>query len=167
MIPRRMLAILERDLIRVYGRDLSIRTLGKALFNPAVRAVLLVRASQSCKPFWYLLRGRLRRAYGIQVAQSAEIEGGLYLPHPLGIVICEGALVREGATIFQGATIALRHGEAPILAKDVTLLPGCVVAGGVTVGAGATVGANTYVDRDVPPKSLAIRGGDLTFRGQG
>lgn len=97
-------------------------------------------------------------AFGSDIAIEAEIGGGLYLPHPHGIVI-GSCRIGRGVTILQTVTLgAKRVGEreAPVVCDGVVISAGAVVLGGVTIGEGAVIGANAVVLTDVPPGATAV-----------
>lgn len=101
---------------------------------------------------------RTCRAFGSEIAIGATVEGGLYIPHPYGIVIGV-ATIGHDVTILQNVTIGNR-GEAgaagAVIGDGAYLGAGAAIIGAVTVGARARVGANAVVTRDVPPAATAI-----------
>ena len=97
-------------------------------------------------------------AFGSELAIGAEIGGGLYVPHPFGIVVGCSRLGRR-IHLLQNVTLGRRTPDDPRdpeIADDVTIAAGAVVLGAITVGAGATIGANSVVLTDVPPRATAI-----------
>ncbi|MGL4314912.1 MAG: serine O-acetyltransferase, partial [Sphingomonas sp.] len=101
---------------------------------------------------------RTCRAFGSEIAIGATVEGGLYVPHPYGIVIGV-AMIGHDVTILQNVTIGNR-GEAgtpgAVIGDGAYLGAGAAVIGAVTIGARARVGANAVVTRDVPPGATAV-----------
>ena len=95
--------------------------------------------------------------FGSELGLAAKIAGGLYIPHPFGIVvgICE---VGRDVAIMQNVTIGRKtpfDDGAPCICDGAFLSAGCVVLGDVTIGTGSTVGANSVVVDDVPPNSVS------------
>lgn len=89
--------------------------------------------------------------FGSEIALAAEIGGGLYVPHPYGIVVGRCRLGRN-LVLQQGVTIGNRgvtDTGAPAIGDDCALGAGCAVLGDVTIGDGVQVGANSVVVRDV------------------
>jgi serine O-acetyltransferase len=125
----------------------------RAASNPSVHAVALLRltltAPATTRPLW---RNLLIAKHSIDVGDGASIGPGLYLPHPLGIVIGRYARVGARARLYQHVTLGSKthHDEEyPTLEDDVVVYPGTVIAGPVRIGAGAVIGANSFVARDV------------------
>ena len=98
----------------------------------------------------------IRHAYGCSIAPTARLEGGLILPHPLGIVIGPGVEVGPRAWIFQNVTLGGSPGREgmPQVGPDARIWPGAVVAGPIEVGANVVIGANAVVTVDVPDHTL-------------
>lgn len=98
---------------------------------------------------------------GSQIAFSAQLGKYIRLPHPLGIVIGEGVVIKDSATIFQQVTLG-SHGQVgkgtayPVVEKNATLYAGAKVIGAVRIGEGATIGANAVVNRDIPDHATAV-----------
>jgi serine O-acetyltransferase len=95
--------------------------------------------------------------FSSEIAIAAEIGGGLYVPHPYGIVVGVSD-IGSNVTILQNVTIGrkgLGDKERPRIERGVQLSAGAVVLGNITIGHDSVVGANSVVTRDVPPCSLA------------
>lgn len=99
--------------------------------------------------------------YACEFGAEADLGDGLYIPHPFGIVIGNGARLGAGVTVLQNVTLGRRGRGAgprpmPMIERDVLIGAGAVVLGGVTIGRGATVAANALVLCDVPAGATAI-----------
>lgn len=98
------------------------------------------------------------RSFGCDVDPHAVFGPGLYLPHPIGIVI--GGRTRFGAraTILQNVTIGRRGDDAvdPVFGDDVAIHAGAVVIGPLQIGDRARIGANSVVMIDVPADATAV-----------
>jgi len=110
-----------------------------------------------------LLRTRIERRFGCYISPTSSVGRGVYLPHPVGIVIGDTVAIGDGVTIYQHVTIGQsgvqpgRDAPAyPVIADGATLFAGCVVIGGVRVGRNATVGANAVVRASVPDGAVAV-----------
>ena len=96
--------------------------------------------------------------FSCDVDPEAEIGAGLYLPHPLGIVIGGGVRIGRNVSILQNVTlgrVAIEHLD-PTLGDDVEIGAGSVVLGAIRIGSGAKVGANSVVQCDVPAGAVAV-----------
>ena len=89
---------------------------------------------------------------------DCQIEGGLLLPHPVGVVIHPDARVGPNCLLFQGVTLGNggRLPGAPVLQGHVDVGAGAKILGGVTIGADAKIGANAVVVCDVPAGATAV-----------
>ncbi|TQX85329.1 MULTISPECIES: hypothetical protein [unclassified Rhizobium] len=96
--------------------------------------------------------------FSSELALGAEFGGGLYVPHPFGIVVGVAKIGRN-VSILQNVTIGKRGDSSPegtIIHNNVSFGAGAVVLGPLTVGENSSIGANSVVLRDVPPNSVAI-----------
>lgn len=107
---------------------------------------------------WAVLRHRFWCSVsGADIPLNCQIQGGLLLPHPNGIVIHPDARIGPNCLIFQQVTIGSRGGAGvPVLEGHVDVGAGAKILGAVTVGAHALVGANAVVLSDVPGGAFAI-----------
>ncbi len=108
--------------------------------------------------------------FSCDIARNAKIEGGLYLPHPSGVVIGEHAVVGKNCIIHQGVTLGDRgechEGSDPTLGDYIEVGTGAKVLGVIHLGDYVRVGANSVVLQDVeaygvvagiPAKLIRIR----------
>lgn len=131
------------------------------------KALLYIRLAQH----WYAhgrhgrarwLQGKLRREFGCYISLKAEIGEGLRLPHPVGIVVGDGARIGKECAIYQHVTLGgarvgdWQAGNYPTLDDGVTIFAGSVVLGSVRVGSNAQIGANSVVLTDVPASRIAV-----------
>jgi serine O-acetyltransferase len=98
--------------------------------------------------------------FGCDIARSARIEGGLYLPHPNGIVIGQWVKIGKNCIIHQGVTLGARgedHKLAnPVIGDEVVIGTGAKILGGLQIGNYARIGANAVVLESVPEKGIAV-----------
>lgn len=143
---------------------------GKDRVEALVCAMQLFR-SRSLRRLAALMSWYLQRSCGVFISPNAVIGSNVQFPHPIGIVIDDGVEVGDNCTIFQGVTIGgARIGDAqkrlyPKIQEGVVLFAGAVIVGEIVIGAGATVGANAFVNKDVPPNSIAV-GMPVSVRGR-
>lgn len=107
---------------------------------------------------WAVLRHRFWSAVsGADIPLNSQIDGGLLLPHPNGVVIHPAAKIGPNCLLFQQVTLGTRGGtEAPVLEGHVDVGAGAKLLGGIRVGAHAQIGANSVVLQDVPSGKTAV-----------
>jgi serine O-acetyltransferase len=134
------------------------------LTSSGFRCTLLYRLSHTARA-WLPAIGTLaskllfwigRHWYGVSIAGSARIGGGLVLPHPQGIVIGMEVCIGNCAWIFQNVTIGGAPGKTgmPRIGTDARIYPGAVLFGPIAIGDHVTIGANSVVGMDVPDGGL-------------
>lgn len=162
---KRFVGLLQADLCKFADTWPFRAGLSQHLFHPRFAPVLLVRLAWlfqalglgGVAKLWALANQIL---FGCDVARAACIAGGLYLPHPNGVVI--GAHVRIGRNciVHQGVTLGARGEEHllahPIIGDEVELATGAKILGGVSIGDYARIGANAVVLKDVPAYGVAV-----------
>lgn len=75
-----------------------------------------------------------------------QLDGPLWLPHPIGVVIGSGVSIGTGVTIFQNVTLGTDGtGKYPRIGDNAIIFTGSLVAGDVFIAAGARVKALTRV----------------------
>ena len=100
------------------------------------------------------------RRFHCIIPGSAVVGSGLFLPHPLGVVIGAGAVIGRNCVLYQGVTVGKVKDEAsgyPTIGNDVVVYANSVIAGDVEVGDKVTIGCNSSIFRSV--KSGATVGG--------
>lgn len=108
--------------------------------------------------------------FSCDIARNAKIEGGFYLPHPVGVVVGETAVIGKNCILHQGVTLGDRgechEGSDPQLGDYIEIGTGAKVLGAVHLGNYVRVGANSVVLKDVaeyevvagiPARVIAIR----------
>lgn len=129
--------------------------------NPPLRAMAWFRLG--C---WFKARGvpllpgaiqrRLLRHYGLEIQVGADIGGGLYIPHPVGVVMAPRRAGRD-CSVIAAVTIGMRNEWSfPSLGDRVFIGAGARVLGGITIGNDAVIGANAVVISDVPDGARAV-----------
>ena len=128
---------------------LTLRLLRKHL---PLRAMAWYRLACWCKtrriPFLYmaLLRWVFFR-FGLEI--WGDIEGGLYIAHPVGTVIAAQRIGRN-CSVVAAVTIGMRNEHAfPVIGENVFIGAGARVLGDIRVGDNARIGANAVVIHDV------------------
>ena len=93
------------------------------------------------------------------ISYLASLEGGIFLPHPTGIVIGDFVKIARGTTILQNVTIGIKDAESnkyPVVGKYVYLGAGSVLVGAITIGHYAKIGANSVVLKSVMDNATAV-----------
>jgi serine O-acetyltransferase len=136
------------------------------VFKAGFQAVVLYRLSH-----WWYQRGwtyvawflaRLNIALtGADIEFNASIGPGMFISHPVGIVIGRGTRIGSGVTIFQGVTCGARSwhpsaiGGFPTIGDNCYLFAYALILGDVRIGDECVVAAHTVVTGDVPDGALA------------
>ena len=137
------------------------------IFKAGFQAVLLYRVSH-----WLYERGwiylpwflsRLSIAItGAEIEFNARIGPGMFVSHPVGIVVGRGTVIGSDVTLFQGVTFGVKswHPDAitkfPRVGNKCYFFTGAAILGDVTVGDNCIVGAHAVVTSDLPDGSLAL-----------
>jgi serine O-acetyltransferase len=130
-----------------FGRWLS------AAQNGFIKAILLA----PLYPIYWLLERGARKAYGIHLAQSADIAPGLYIGHFGGIEVTN-CRIGPHCAIQQQVKLAPpeRTSRGPTIGEGVWIGAHVQICGEFAVGDGATIGAGAVVIQDVPGRCLAL-----------
>jgi serine O-acetyltransferase len=138
--------------------SLAIRLLFR---HPPLRAMARFRFAQASRQVG--LRGvggyvqrRLLRLYGLELAPSTPVGGGLYIAHPVGCVL-HAASIGSNVTVIGQVTFGTRN-EArwPTIGDEAFVGIGARILGGLSVGRAARIGANAVVVDDVPDGATAV-----------
>jgi serine O-acetyltransferase len=87
---------------------------------------------------------------------------GLYLPHPVGIVIGNGLQIGNNVMLAQGVTAGVRTAnrdepvDFPTICDGATVWSHATIVGGVRIGENSEVGANSLVVADVPDNAIVV-----------
>lgn len=94
---------------------------------------------------------------GCYISSRANIGGGLYMPHPVAIIIGDGVTVGSNCRIYQSVTLGSRAtGERayPTIGDGVTIFPNSVIVGQIAIGEGVVVAAGSIVLKSAPDYSV-------------
>ncbi len=157
----------RRDLRRIgeiKGKG-GLRTfLESILFDSGFQALVAYRMGSSFRRWgWPLLPAICRRwaigSCGIDILPQAQIGGGCFIAHGIGLVVGGTTVIGEDCTLLQGVTLGeVRFSEldCPRIGDRVTIGAHASVLGGITVGDDAFVGAAAVVLEDVPAGNVAV-----------
>jgi serine O-acetyltransferase len=131
--------------------------------NPNIRNGALAGA------YLFLLRRNWRvpaRFFGLLLACEirSAVPERLFIPHPAGIVVANGAKIGNDVALLQQVTLGCRSAYAGSLADDgdptleegVYVGPGAKILGRITIGAWSVIGANAVVTENIPPHSVVV-----------
>jgi serine O-acetyltransferase len=128
------------------------------LFADGFQAVMLWRAARFMfgkrwlKPLGRVVIYANARAFNVYISPEASIGSAFALPHPVGVVVGEGAVLGRNVTIYQNVTIG-QAGKGdnvyPRIGDRVTIFAGAVVVGDIRLEDDVVVGANAVVLRSV------------------
>lgn len=138
---------LQALVIYRFGRWLSTAQ------NGVFQAILLA----PLYPIYWLLALGAHKAYGIQLAQSADIAPGLYIGHFGGIEV-KNCRIGAHCAIQQQVKLAppKNTGRGPTIGEGVWIGAHVQIRGEFAVGDGATIGAGAVVIQDIPGRCLAL-----------
>ena len=143
----------------------TVRTLVDAWFlDNGFQALIAYRMGSTLRrwgiPLLPAVCRRLSVAFcGVDILPHAEIGGGCYIPHGVGIVVGGATVIGEDCTLLQGVTLGearFDQSECPRVGDGVTLGAGAKILGGIHIGDGAFVGAGAVVLDDVPAGHIAV-----------
>jgi serine O-acetyltransferase len=158
-----------QETFRLRGQPYSkIKVLLESVFFKAgFQAVLTYRIShwfyhKRCTYIsWFLSRLNILST-GAEIEFNAEIGPGLFISHPVGIVIGRGTKIGANTTIFQGVTFGVGswHPDSikrfPIVGENCCFFSHASILGGITIGHDCIIATNSVVLKDMPDGSLAI-----------
>ncbi len=134
-----------RQLIRCL-RDYSKAKKQGGLFGLALSKIATIRHR-----FWSVVTGA-----NIPL-NTWNIDGGLQMPHPNGIVVHPDSKIGPNCLLFQQVTLGTGSRQGlPILGAGVQVGAGAKILGGVHIGDFAMIGANAVVVTDVPAGATAV-----------
>lgn len=97
--------------------------------------------------------------FACDISYYSEIDGGVYIPHPTGIVIGDQVKIGSGTTILQQVTLGTKVKQGkdyPTIGKNVYLGAGCRIIGAINLGDDVIVGANSVVIKSIPKGKKAV-----------
>lgn len=97
--------------------------------------------------------------YGVHINFTTDIGPGLYLGHPLGIVVNSRTVIGANCTLSQNVTLGQTNARSknpgcPRVGDRVYIGCGSVIIGGIQLGDDAAVAPNAVVIRDVQPSEV-------------
>lgn len=157
-----MQEIIEADLYRYGG--LKKINIGKR--NPGFKYMYFLRKASKYKKFsilgifYGLIVKRLSYKFGFQIPITTKIGKGFYIGHFGTIVINKDVVIGENCNIAHLTTIGQsnrgKNKGCPTIGDYVWIGTGCVITGKITIGNNVLIAPNSFVNFDVPDKSIVI-----------
>jgi serine acetyltransferase len=99
--------------------------------------------------------------FAVELPWSVEVDGGLKLEHPTGIVIHPRVRIGAGVTIKQNVTLGVRGSNldpigVPSIGDGCIIGSGAQIIGGIHLGVGARIGAGAVVLQNIPNGATAV-----------
>lgn len=134
---------------------------GGSFMDHSFRFVWVLRKCQTSKnPFWRLIRGRMRRKYGLEISNGANIAPGFYLGHAFNITVNPAAVIGKNVNLHKGVTIGQenrgKRKGAPIIGNSVWIGANATIVGAITIGDDVMIAPNAFVNCDVPGHSIVL-----------
>ena len=127
--------------------------------SQAFRILFWLRLGGGNKIFHLLSRTILHRLVigNNSIELGTKIGKGLFLAHPISIVISCKSIIGDYVWIHQDVTIGNMYGKgSPIIGNNVLLFAGAKIIGNVRIGNNVVVGANAVVTHDVPENAVVV-----------
>lgn len=134
----------------------------RRLWDPSRRLLQAIRSYQAAKTrgglvgylshkYWALLHRFWSVITQAEIDLNCQIEGGLLIPHPNGIVIHPNVRIGANCLIFQQVSLGTVQGATgvPVLGNHTDVGAGAKILGPVVIGDHALIGANAVVRSDV------------------
>ena len=108
----------------------------------------------------------LARVFGLLLGCEirSQVPERLFIPHPTGIVVANGARIANDVVLLQQVTLGCVNAYAglaktdgdPTLEEGVYVGPGARILGRITIGAWSIIGANAVVTQSMPAYSIVV-----------
>jgi len=156
----------EADLYRYVGLT-GCAGFWKAFFLvPGFRYMYFFRKVSKCRRkslswlFFNYFKRRYGYKYGFQIPSTVEIGEGFYIGHFGTIVINGKSKIGKNCNIAHNVTIGQtnrgKYKGTPVIGDNVWMGTGSVIVGGISIGSNVLIAPNSFVNIDVPDKSLVI-----------
>jgi serine O-acetyltransferase len=93
---------------------------------------------------------KLTNKYFIQIPRQTQIGYGLYIGHPMLIVISRSAKIGNNVNLSQVTTIGSNYGNAATIGDNVYIGPNVNIIENVIIKNNSSIGAGSVVTKDVP-----------------
>ena len=101
-----------------------------------------------------ICHNHILKVYSTEISPGAKIGKGVKFPHPIGIVIGYGCVLKENVVIYQNVTLGKNKNGYPCIEKGVTIFPNSSIIGAINVAENTTIGANSVVIKSTEVNSV-------------
>ena len=140
-----------------------------SLFSLQIHVITIYRISHFLyyrvpvggKLFAVAARHLMRVYSSCDISPKAYISKDCKFPHPLGIVIGDGVIIKENVKIWHRVTLG-SHGkkggnqEYPIVERGAKIYNSATIVGPVRLGEFCVIGAHAFVSKSVPDYKTAV-----------
>jgi len=160
-----MIKKLRLDIQMIRGNSENKKNDFLYLFHPRIWPVILFRLANFLSQNHLGVLGKFfsilnQILFSCDIARNATIEGGLYLPHPVGVVVGENAIIGKNCILHQGVTLGDRgechEGSDPKLGNYIEIGTGAKILGNITLGNYVRVGANSVVLKNIEAYAVVV-----------
>jgi len=171
--------LIQTDVAAAFEGDPAASSLEEVvLAYPGIEAVAIFRLAHVLFEMKVAFLPRMMTEWahgrtGIDLHPGAEIGSHFFIDHGTGVVIGGTAKIGNRVRLYQGVGLVARslakhvqrddQGMAiggkrhPTVGDDVTIYANSTIVGGdTTIGSGSIIGGNVWLNRSVPPESIAI-----------
>ena len=157
---------LKADFFRYTGTTNKISYAKALIFSPTVRFLVYLRMCQKFQKFHPL--GFFSRIFfhflsakrHVEIPFTTYIGEGIYFGHFKNITINANAKIGDNCNIMQGVTIGNesrgKRKGTPKIGDRVVIGPNSVISGKISIGNDVLIGPLTFVNFDIPDKSVVI-----------
>ncbi|MBI4825712.1 MAG: cysteine--tRNA ligase [Nitrospirae bacterium] len=157
---------MRKDFKTVFDMDPAAKNrLEVILAYPGFQAIVLHRLNHKLWNAGVPVLPRLlanigRILTGIDIHPGANIAGGFFIDHGMGVVIGETSEIGENVLLYQGVTLGGTGKEKgkrhPTLGNNVVVGAGAKILGAIIIGGHVKIGANSVVLHSVPENSIVV-----------
>jgi serine O-acetyltransferase len=160
-----MLTTLSKDILMIRSYKKNRLSDLFFIFHPRMLPIVLFRLSNFFSRYKLGIIGKIiamlnQIIFGCDIARNAKIEAGLYLPHPVGVVVGEHVVIGKNCILHQGVTLGdrgeLHEGSDPVLGDFIEVGTGAKILGAINIGNYARIGANSVVLKDIENYGIAV-----------
>ena len=157
--------VIRADLFRYYGK-IDSQSFRRALNIPGFEFTLYFRLCSLYSKYSLIgaqarwMNTRLTFKYGFQIPRITKIGKGLRISHFGPLVVNYHSVIGDNCYLSHNVTIGqMSNGPregCPQIGERVWIGPGAIIVGKVVIGDDVLISGNTFVNFDVPSKSLVI-----------